>query len=237
VPATQRYQDRPSNASADRPLSRQTKIWNRLAASRDGDGPQVIPRSHHFPRACPSGSIGEECHGKCHRYHGSRLLATSGAAGDPTPTRWGMRPAARTICTPAPWTMRRKSTPGSGGRKSRRRPPPAPGGPDGLSSSARPTRRWRHGFSAGGASATLLLLLPEGGTPACGLPAILRGHRSSLLLAGRVPRISCGEKCTDQSPRPLGWTGLAREEAPEPRPIHHDRIGASTLLILSTGLL
>jgi hypothetical protein len=35
----------------------------------------------------------------------------------------------------------------------------------------------------------------------------------------------------------LDWTGLAREEAPEPRPIHHARIGASTLLVLSIGLL
>jgi hypothetical protein len=28
---------------------------------------------------------------------------------------------------------------------------------------------------------------------------------------------------------------LVREEAPEPRPIHHARIGASTLLVLSLG--
>jgi hypothetical protein len=42
----------------------------------------------------------------------------------------------------------------------------------------------------------------EHGARAGGLPAMLRGHRRSLLLAGRVPRISCGEKCTDRSPRP-----------------------------------
>ena len=67
------------------------------------------------------------------------------------------------------------------GGNSRRRPPPAPDGPDGLSSSARPTRRSRLSRRR---ERNASLLLPEGGTPACGLPTTLRGHRRSLYWRG-----------------------------------------------------
>src|SRR5881628_773479 len=88
------------------------------------------------------------------------------------------------------------------------------------SSRPAPSRRWPHGLSAGGASAALLLLLPEGGTLACGLPAILHGHGSSLQLVGRGSLDLMRREVHWPIPETMDWTGLAREEAPEPRPIH-----------------
>ena len=65
-----------------------------------------------------------------------------------------------------------------------------------------------------------------------------REHVASSVRGGRhEQRSSLVRRYHGSVTETLDWTGLAREEAPEPRPIHHARIGASTRLVLSTGLI